>query len=341
MTPSTYRKTVLSVCPLEAREVPATLTAGVLLIEGTNSADTVTVHYRADLELAEVTTVTQRTLNGMPLPPVRRVEYFPATEVREIRFFGFGGNDVFQNDLVLPAGGSVFADGGAGDDRLQTVSPYGSWARDGATLMGGAGNDVLIGGVGIDALYGGIGNDSLYGGDGNDRLSGDAGTDLLRAGNGNDFLNGGAGLDVLWCGLGDDTAYGGLGDDALFGEDGIDRLWGDDPSMPTMGGNDWLDGGAGADILTGGVGNDLLYGGIGLDTLDGGAGADSVDGGEDWDRDVITLGAGADTLVSHRFTDPANPGFYFAPPDDVRDFHRPEDREWFRYDGGPAGPMRP
>src|SRR4051794_23986154 len=119
---TTRRMTALSVRPLEAREVPATLTAGVLLIEGTNYADTVTVHYRADLELVEVTTVSQQPRPTNPMKPargpIRTVQYFAGPEVREIQFFGNGGNDVFQNDVRLPAGGRVVADGGAGDDRL-------------------------------------------------------------------------------------------------------------------------------------------------------------------------------------------------------------------------------
>src|SRR4030095_13391680 len=147
MTRSTFRKTTLNVRALEAREVPATLAGGILLIEGTNYADTVNVRYRADLELIEGRTETRAPPTAFPKPPVSRmVEYFAPPEVRAIHFFGFGGNDVFQNDIRLGAGGRVIADGGAGNDRLQTVSPFGTPTHDGVIPAGGGGKDVLGGG---------------------------------------------------------------------------------------------------------------------------------------------------------------------------------------------------
>ena len=62
---------------------------------------------------------------------------------------GLGGDDVI-NGSVLPAGVSLTADGGAGDD----------------ILLGGAGNDTLSGGPGDDVLLGGGGQDVLDGGPG-------------------------------------------------------------------------------------------------------------------------------------------------------------------------------
>ncbi len=62
---------------------------------------------------------------------------------------GLGGDDVI-NGSTLPAGVSLTADGGAGDD----------------ILLGGAGNDTLSGGLGDDVLLGGGGQDALDGGPG-------------------------------------------------------------------------------------------------------------------------------------------------------------------------------
>ncbi|WP_394553884.1 hypothetical protein ACDF64_05350 [Agromyces sp. MMS24-JH15] len=87
--------------------------------------------------------------------------------------------------------------GGGGTDLL--VSLNGNARLDGAggddVLCGGLGNDTLIGGPGRDTLDGGIGNDTLGGGDGDDRLFGGLGTDTLTGGGGIDAFDGGPGTD--------------------------------------------------------------------------------------------------------------------------------------------------
>src|SRR5215207_5699600 len=190
MTLTKARKTTLHALPLEAREVPAAfLSGGYLHIEGSDYADTVTVRYRGDVdEMVEVTIETQYPRRPAPgkrpgtppkpaLGPVRSVQYFAAPEVHDILFSGNGGNDVFRNEFVLPAGGRVQADGGAGHDRLQSVSPRTPEFGAGIFLTGGPGNDVLVGGTGANYLGGGDGNDSLYGGAANDALYGEGGAD--------------------------------------------------------------------------------------------------------------------------------------------------------------------
>ncbi|RPH77524.1 MAG: calcium-binding protein, partial [Planctomycetaceae bacterium] len=67
-----------------------------------------------------------------------------------------------------------------------------------ATILGGAGNDVLFGGAGNDRIEGGDGDDWIYG------LSG------------NDSLDGGDGNDWLFGGLGEDTIVGGRGRNRIF-----------------------------------------------------------------------------------------------------------------------------
>lgn len=67
-----------------------------------------------------------------------------------------------------------------------------------ATILGGAGNDVL---------FGGAGNDRIEGGDGDDWIYGLHGADSLDGGDGNDWLFGG---------LGSDTIVGGRGRNRIF-----------------------------------------------------------------------------------------------------------------------------
>lgn len=78
----------------------------------------------------------------------------------------------------LTFSGEIEIAGGDGNDTI-LVSALASRA---ATLLGGAGNDLLVGGAGGDVLLGGVGNDLLFGGRGGDLLFGEEGEDLLIAG---------------------------------------------------------------------------------------------------------------------------------------------------------------
>ena len=201
-----------------------------------------------------------------------------------------------------------------------------------ASMIGGAGNDLLIatngdttltGNSGDDTLIGGAGNDLIFGGDGNDSLSGGLGQDRLDGGDGADRITGDDGADILIGGLGDDALYGGLGADKLNGDEGRDSVWGGDGNDLADGGDgdDWLYGDAGDDTLQGVAGSDNFFGGDGKDQIFGGNdndsaagdngddqiwgedGDDSLDGGNDQDsifggngNDQLFGGQGIDTL---------------------------------------------
>ena len=187
---------------------------------------------------------------------------------RTLVVFGTDGDDdvrvsrrdgslrVVMNGEVLGdfAPDRVRVDAGAGDDRVVVAGDV----RRSATLIGGAGDDVLKGGGGDDLLLGGAGGDVLLALKGDNTLAGGDGDDVLRTGTGNDRLSGGDGDDLL---------AGRAGDDLLFGQNGADRMNGGD-------GDDALDGGGGDDFLNGLGGDDVLVGGAGADVLRGQAGGD-------------------------------------------------------------------
>ncbi|WP_163848403.1 calcium-binding protein [Pseudooceanicola aestuarii] len=204
----------------------------------------------------------------------------------------------------------IVATGTEGGDTLAgTAMQDQMHGYDGADLLsGGAGADLLHGGAGNDMLAGGTGADTLSGGDADDALRGGAGGDFLSGMLGNDLLSGQAGADGLHGGAGADTLLGGSGDDALHGGWHDDRMAGD-------AGNDTLFGGAGADVLDG------LSLTPEIDHLNGGGGADVIraDGG-----DIVSLGAGADTLL----------GMISAPGAlEVMDFDPGQDRLVLLYSG--------
>lgn len=233
---TTKPTTKLGMESLEAREVPAYLSGGVLFIDGTNLADR-----------AVVSDTTLTTTVGTQ-PAVRVVENgVTRTFLRQhitldrVEFRGFGGDDYFDNDA----------------HSLESRA----W--------GGDGNDELYGADGTDRLYGGDGNDTLSGSTGHDYLDGDAGSDSLTGHSGNDTLYGGLNDDTISAGSGNDSLYGESGDDRLYGESGNDYLSG-------SGDDDFLNGGIGVDSLSGGSGRDALLGGPGDegDTVTGGTGQD-------------------------------------------------------------------
>ena len=73
----------------------------------------------------------------------------------------------------------LVVNGGLGDDWIAVDAGI----TVPATLLGGAGNDVMTSGSGASSLNGNSGNDSLMGGEANDTLVGDIGNDELQ-GNG-------------------------------------------------------------------------------------------------------------------------------------------------------------
>lgn len=103
-------------------------------------------------------------------------------------------------------------------------------AKQGQTLEGGAGNDVLQAATADVTILGHDGNDTLLGSTGDDRLDGGNGDDGLIGGAGRDALSGGAGNDKLWGDAGDDLISGGVGDDFIEGGRGDDLLIGGEGS---------------------------------------------------------------------------------------------------------------
>jgi len=155
--------------------VTATLNAGILRINGTNAADSISVK-----QANGVISVTGGIgITGM-------VGSFPAAAVNRIEVNGGSGNDVIHLDSEAMPGGQpimkpCIVKGGAGNDTI-----FGSYGND--MISGDAGNDLIFGGPGLDILNGGAGMDRIYGGFGNDQIVGDTA---------DAFLVGQAGTDTI------------------------------------------------------------------------------------------------------------------------------------------------
>lgn len=193
-----------------------------------------------------------------------------------------------NNDRFVSASGGILR-GGDGNDVLSATGP-------GVQIYGELGDDVLSGTENADFIDGGEGNNKITGngggdvliaGTGNDSFFGGDGDDTIQAGEGNDLLQGDAGNDSLIGYLGNDTLEGGAGDDSLDAGDGADQLFGGE-------GNDTLEGNEGDDTLSGDAGSDALFGGDGIDILHGGDDGDALFGGEG--NDILVGGGGSDTL---------------------------------------------
>jgi Ca2+-binding RTX toxin-like protein len=149
--------------------------------------------------------------------------------------------------------------------------------RDGCTIVGTNGDDVLVGTSGADVICGLRGDDTLLGLKGNDVLRGGRGFDTVS------FASGKRGVNAdLEAGI-----ASGQGQDELRGIEGLvgtpygDRLAGNDKAntIRSLDGADLLLGGGGPDELLSDGGNDYVRGGPGSDTINGGSGVDFCDGG--------------------------------------------------------------
>lgn len=215
---------------LLATALNATLSYGVLRIEGTDYADRINVRQinsRISVEGISIRLDGQGTVSSIA-----------ASDVRQIQVRGLGGNDWIDiggeptsesNTLRAPT--SIWA--GTGNDQV-----WGSYGND--LIYGESGDDTLYGRAGNDFLSGGDGSNRLDGGTGDDTLSGGGGYDQIWAGDGNDRVDGGSGNDRLFGGMGDDRIDGGLGTNLILGHDGNDQLL-------TGGTTSSLDGGNGTD----------------------------------------------------------------------------------------------
>lgn len=166
------------------------------------------------------------------------VQYVADDGEENVLTFSPVGDDVIVDDSVTITPGAGCAQGA--DDTIAICS--------GANLSRvvadtGDMDDTITAGGSLGAtVHGGAGDDVMTGSDGNDALYGDAGIDTINGGRGDDRLEGGPDADTIRGQDGDDTMFGGAGDDQIEGDDG----------------NDQLDGGPGADTLNGGFGTDWV-----------------------------------------------------------------------------------
>jgi len=192
--------------------VPTSPGHAVIVIDGTDNADMVTVQRVLDRTGPKIVI----NENGNATAVADPVNHDGTSCITRVYFNGRGGDDVFINYSY--SGVSCTADGGDDND----------------TLYGGALNDVLSGGAGDDYLYGGRGADQLNGNGGCDHLFGQEDDDTLDGGDDGlaDYLCGGAGRDKFQMeGYGvrgslvqpyvnlDDPADFTVGEDSFYGAD--------------------------------------------------------------------------------------------------------------------------
>ena len=205
---------------------------------------------------------------------------FAVTDVEQVVFIGFGGDDTFNNGSNVQ--GLLL--GGSGED----------------TLRGGSNSDIINGGTGNDRLHGNEGEDRIVGGDGADRIWGDDGNDRIFAGDGANQIQGGDGDDFIFGGADADRIFGGNGIDQIFALAGNDILFAGDGGVAGSSGTTQADlilGHGGDDQFIGGNGLNVFYGGDGNDTLAGGEGENRLHG-QNGD-DMLTGGSSADYIAGH------------------------------------------
>jgi Ca2+-binding RTX toxin-like protein len=148
---------------------------------------------------------------------------------QDVEAFGGGsGDDTFRGGSSGPF--SRLVNAGAGHDYVDVSE---SRPEGRLTVLLGPGNDYCLAGsagsVDGATVLGGTGNDTIFGGGGHDRLYGEEGHDSIAGGPGDDYLHGGAGNDTLAGGYGSDTIDsrdGVFGNDQVFGEG---RYWNNIP----------------------------------------------------------------------------------------------------------------
>lgn len=279
--------------PGEANRVTArlTLSGGVGTATVTDSAGAVPGRGCSRPDPANRAVVTCRLGNG-------------STTGVAANAFSFDLGD--RDDLAEIVGSSTTSgdfDGGSGDDVLRAGGGVGGGGEDpglpaGATLKGGAGNDVLEGGPGDDLL--------------DESARGATGSDTLRGGSGTDTVTYAGRRRAIRADLADDRDDGQRGErDLIDGAENLeggrmaDRLTGDrrDNRLVGGGGSDVISGGRGADNLHATTDDffpgseptrDRIAGGSGMDYIVGTGGANRIDAGPD--PDTVYAGGGPDRV---------------------------------------------
>ncbi len=209
------------------------------------------------------------------------------TFVYYIDVFGGTGTGSDKNRLTFVEIGGGDANGTLLDNvRFYKVAEGVSKADDYDPTADG--NDVFNLGTGSDTVYGDGGDDAANFSDtagGNDRFNGGSGNDLL-------VMNwSGASGAIFYSGLAmsDSTAFG-MAESYTISLTGQHMYFKEAERFN-------LTGGTGNDSFKGGSLNDILVGNGGDDTLNGGSGGtDVLNGGEGFDRAVIVLGGGNNTV---------------------------------------------
>jgi Ca2+-binding RTX toxin-like protein len=174
---------------------------------------------------------------------------------------GAAGNDGISLDFRnYWSGGPVVANGGrvvvSGIEHIQ----YDFTLQDDVLLMGNAPQAINVDGL--------AGNDTISGTGFADTIAGGAGDDELRGGDGNDAIDDIYGNNLVYGGRGNDQIHSG---GAVHGDAGNDTILGNNA-------DDWLEGGVGNDSIQAIGGNDTIAIGAadGLDVISGGAGTDTL-----------------------------------------------------------------
>jgi Ca2+-binding RTX toxin-like protein len=144
----------------------------------------------------------------------------------------------------------------------------------GATLKGNSNSNLITGGTGADTLYAGNGGDTLRGGEGLNNLYiiNDSNAVVIGNTNGNDVLKTTVSYNL------NRTAY--IGGAVYIGTSGASLTARDTGSK-----------------LNGGVGSDTLLGSFGSDTLQAFGKSGGTIQSSNFEREVMTGGAGSDTFV--------------------------------------------
>ena len=191
-------------------ENPGTEQLDVLVVNGSDSADVITVRVTSPGVVSVFVT-----------PNWPAVGTYSLASIGRIVMFGRGGADVIRIDSAIQKPAMLYGD--AGND----------------AISGGSGPGQFFGGEGIDWLNGNAGNDVFYGSTGNDIISGGGGFDRIVE------LAGSAKVTATAITVGASTdMYSGIEQIELFGTEGNETF-----TLSSVTAGILLDAGAGNDTL--------------------------------------------------------------------------------------------